>query len=150
MTQNISSALGCYSTDWLHSGYRSQRTGLGEGRGMFTAGWSHHCKHDLFRHPGPCSGWKKWPFQKFASVTPLSSSQWLQVFIVCPTVVWVLDEWGGRVGAPCVVRASLLSGTHRDAGLFNTMEPPTSPEVCPMSVTRRALSKLQLPRLCAA
>lgn len=36
MTQNISSALGCYSADWLHSGYRNQRTGLGEGRGMFT------------------------------------------------------------------------------------------------------------------
>lgn len=42
MTQNISSALGCYSADWLHSGYRNQRRGLGEGRGMFTAGWSHH------------------------------------------------------------------------------------------------------------
>lgn len=60
----------------------------------------------------------------------------------------LLDKWGGKVGAPCVVCASFLSWTHHGAGPFNTTEPPTSPEVCPTSVTRRALSSPATTSVC--
>lgn len=102
--------------------------GLGEGRGLFLACWSHHCEQSpvnmiYFRHACPCSGWKKWTFQRFPSVTLAPNGfKYLSCAPLCCGLS-LPHSWGGKVGASDQSVPHSCSWTHCGPGPFNTSLP---------------------------